>query len=48
MIRELREIAEVLETGPPVSPVPAIPQSVRHILARPEDRECQSDDEIPF
>jgi hypothetical protein len=51
VIQELREIAEALETGAPVSPIPAIPPSprpARHALSRPVDRECQSDDEIPF
>jgi hypothetical protein len=49
--RELREIAEALETGVPVSPIPAIPGppcQPRHAPSRQEDRERKSDDEIPF
>jgi len=49
--RELREIAEGLETGAPVSPMPAIPgppRPPRHASSRQGDRECKSDDEIPF
>src|SRR5215472_18270222 len=44
VIQELREIAAALETGAPVSPIPAIrpsPRPARHALSRPEDRECQ-------
>ena len=51
VIRELREIAGALETGAPVSPIPAIPHSprpARHLSSQPGNRECQSDDEIPF
>ena len=49
--RELREIAEALETGAQVSPIPAIPGppcQPRHAPSRQEDRERKSDDEIPF
>jgi hypothetical protein len=51
VLRELREIAEALETGAAVSPILAIPGppcQPRHALSRQEDRECKSDDEIPF
>jgi hypothetical protein len=51
VIRELREIAGALETGAPVSPIPAIPHAprpARHLSSQPGNRECQSDDEIPF
>ena len=49
--RELREIAEGLETGAPVLPMPAIPgppRPPRHASSRQGDRERKSDDEIPF
>ncbi len=49
--RELREIAGALETGAPVSPMPAIPgppRQPRHAPLRQGDREHKSDDEIPF
>jgi len=46
--RELREIAEALETRAPVSPMPAIPRRPRHASSRQGNRERQSDDEIPF
>jgi len=51
LIQELREIAEALETGAPVSPFPEIPQSPRpapRALSRQRDRDYQSDDDIPF
>ena len=51
VIRELREIAEALETGAPVSASPAIPQSprpARRASSQPGTWECQPDDEIPF
>ena len=51
VIRELREVAEALETAAPVSPRPEIPQSprpARRALSQPGTWECQSDDEIPF
>lgn len=51
VIQELREIAEALETGASVSPIPAIPQPPRrghHALPRRGVREYQSDDDIPF
>jgi hypothetical protein len=49
--RELREIAEALETGAPVWPLPAVPMTrrpLRHALSRQVERELKSDDEIPF
>jgi hypothetical protein len=49
--RELRELAEALETGVAVSPIPAMPGppcQPRHAPSRQEDRERKSDDEIPF
>ena len=48
---ELREIAEALETGEPISPIPAVPVSPRprrHALSRQGDQECTSDEELPF
>jgi hypothetical protein len=51
VIQELREIAEALETGASVSPMPAIPQPPRRAgraLSWRENREYHSDDEIPF
>ena len=51
VVQELREIAEALETGAPIWPIPTIPQSprpARHALSRRGDRELNSDDEIPF
>ena len=49
---ELLEIAKALETGDPISPVPAIPlppQPSRRGLSRQRDREpAFDDDEIPF
>jgi hypothetical protein len=51
VIAELREVAEALETGAPISPIPAIsssPRRPRHALSREGDRERTSDDEIPF
>jgi hypothetical protein len=51
VIQELREVAEALETGASVSPIPAIPQPPRRgrrAVPRRGNREYQSDDEIPF
>jgi hypothetical protein len=51
VIQQLQEIAEALETGASVSPIPAIPQPPRRTRAASSwrrDREYQSDDEIPF
>ena len=51
VIQELREIAEALETGAPVWPIPAIPQPprrARYALSQRGDQKRQSDDEIPF
>ena len=51
VILELRQIAEALETGAPVSPTPAIPQSphpTRRALSQRGNWEPRSDDEIPF
>ncbi len=49
---ELREIAKALDTGEPISPIPAIPlppQPRRRGLSRRADRERAFDDEeIPF
>ena len=49
---ELRKVAEALETGAPISPIPAIltspPRPARHVLSRQGDQEPTSDDEIPF
>ena len=49
--QELRAIAEALETGAPISPIPTIPQYPRPVgqasLGR-GDWEHMSDDEIPF
>ena len=49
---ELREIAKALDTGAPISPIPAIPlppRSERHPVSRRGYRECTfNDDEIPF
>jgi hypothetical protein len=49
--RELREIAEALESGAPESAMPAIPgppRPPRHASSRQGDRERKSDEEIPF
>jgi hypothetical protein len=49
--RELREIADALETGASVWPMPAVPmppRPLRHALSRQVERELKSDDEIPF
>ena len=49
--RELREIADALETRAPVPPMPAIPRPPhppRRASSRQGNRERQSDDEIPF
>ena len=51
VIRELREIAQALETGAPIWPIPTIPVSPRrprHVSSQQGDRERTSDDEIPF
>ena len=51
VIAELREIAEALETGAPIWPIPTIPVSPRrprHVSSQQGDRERTSDDEIPF
>jgi hypothetical protein len=51
VVQELREIAESLETGAPVTPTPAIPQPprrARRTLSWRGNREYHSDDEIPF
>ncbi len=51
---ELREIANALDTGAPISPVPAIPvppRPTRRESSRRGDQECAFDDddeEIPF
>ena len=48
---ELREIAQALDTGAPVSPMPAIPLPPRHIRrarSRQDDLEPAFDDDIPF
>ena len=48
---ELREIAQALDTGAPISPLPAIPLPARPgRLARwrQDDLEPAFDDEIPF
>lgn len=51
VIAELREIAEALETGAPIFPIPAIPPAPhppRHSLSSQVDWETTPDDEIPF
>ena len=51
VIQELREIAEALETGAPVWPIPEIPQPPRRApypLSQRGDRKRRSDDDIPF
>jgi len=51
VIEELREIAEALDTGAPISPIPAIPvppRPMRHAFLRRRDQERTFDDEIPF
>ena len=48
---ELREIAQALDTGAPISPLPAIPLPARpgHLARwRQDDLEPAFDDEIPF
>jgi hypothetical protein len=49
---ELREIAKALDTGAPISPIPAIPiapRPTRRALSQRDDRERTfDDDEIPF
>lgn len=48
---ELREIAEALDTGAPISPIPAIPLPpcpTRPAFSRRGDQERMFDDEIPF
>jgi hypothetical protein len=49
---ELREIANALDTGAPISPVPAIPvppRPTRRESSRRGDQECAFDDEeLPF
>ena len=49
---ELRETAKALDTGAPISPMPAIPvppRPTRRGLSRPDDQERTfDDDEIPF
>lgn len=50
VIAELREITEALETGAPISPIPAgptPPHPPRHALSWQVDREI-TDDDIPF
>ena len=51
VIEELRQIAEALNTGAPISPIPAIPLPpcpTRHAFSRRSDQERTFDDEIPF
>lgn len=51
VVHELREIAEALEAGAPVSPIPSIPQSRRsasHTSSRRGNWECTFNEEIPF
>lgn len=48
---ELREIARALDTGAPISPMPAIPlppRPTRRALSRQDDLEPAFDDDIPF
>jgi hypothetical protein len=49
---ELRQIAKALDTGAPISPIPAIPlppRPTRRDLSRRSDQErAFEDDEIPF
>jgi len=48
---ELREIAQALDTGAPISPMPAIPlppRPTRRALSRQDDLEPTFDDDIPF
>ena len=47
----MREIAEALDTGAPISPIPAIPippRPTRHAFSRRRDQERTFDDEIPI
>ena len=51
LIHDLRTIANALETGASISPIPTIPQSPgheRHLSSRRADPEPLTDDEIPF
>ena len=51
LIEELRRIAEALNTGAPISPIPAIPLppgTTRHAFSQRADQERTFDDEIPF
>jgi hypothetical protein len=51
VIEELRQIAEALNTGAPISPIPAIPLPpcpTRHAFSRRGDQERTFDDDIPF
>ena len=51
VIAELREIAEALETGARIFPIPAIPpppHAPRHALSWQVDRDRTPDDDIPF
>jgi hypothetical protein len=51
VIEELRQIAEALNTGAPISPIPTIPlppRQARPALSRRGDRDRTFDDEIPF
>jgi hypothetical protein len=51
VIEELRQIAEALNTGAPISPIPTIPLPpcpTRHGFSRRGDQERPFEDEIPF
>jgi hypothetical protein len=51
VIEELRRIAEALNTGTPISPIPAIPLppcTTRHAFSQRGDQERMFNDEIPF